>query len=135
MQIFRTDCWALISEIFSYCFCPAVTPGAQLLEQTARLQSLNDTLDRLKVQTKHKAVKHRENKLIKMHKSYIKTLLFKLMLNLKLELELSLHLFCFCQDEVAEHVVNLQPGARVSSDFATFPSTSFVKVSLLVHAL
>uniref|UniRef100_A0A668W566 Dynactin subunit 1 n=1 Tax=Oreochromis aureus TaxID=47969 RepID=A0A668W566_OREAU len=55
-----------------------VTPGAQLLEQTARLQSLNDTLDRLK-------------------------------------------------DEVAEHVVNLQPGARVSSDFATFPSTSFVK--------
>ncbi|XP_071369514.1 dynactin subunit 1-like isoform X2 [Centroberyx affinis] len=54
------------------------TPGAQLLEQTARLQSLNDTLDRLK-------------------------------------------------DEVAEHVVNHQPGARVSSDFATFPSTSFVK--------
>ncbi|XP_056250125.1 dynactin subunit 1 isoform X7 [Seriola aureovittata] len=56
-----------------------VTPGAQLLEQTARLQSLSDTLDRLK-------------------------------------------------DEVAEHVVNQQPGARVSSDFATFPSTSFVKV-------
>ncbi|XP_071354442.1 dynactin subunit 1 isoform X6 [Trachinotus anak] len=56
-----------------------VTPGAQLLEQTARLQSLRDTLDRLK-------------------------------------------------DEVAEHVVNQQPGARVSSDFATFPSTSFVKV-------
>ncbi|XP_008299114.1 dynactin subunit 1 [Stegastes partitus] len=55
-----------------------VTPGAQLLEQTARLQSLNDTLDRLK-------------------------------------------------DEVAEHVVNQQPGARVTSDFATFPSTSFVK--------
>ncbi|XP_022072555.2 dynactin subunit 1 isoform X7 [Acanthochromis polyacanthus] len=55
-----------------------VTPGAQLLEQTARLQSLSDTLDRLK-------------------------------------------------DEVAEHVVNQQPGARVSSDFATFPSTSFVK--------
>uniref|UniRef100_A0A667YUG9 Dynactin subunit 1 n=1 Tax=Myripristis murdjan TaxID=586833 RepID=A0A667YUG9_9TELE len=54
------------------------TPSAQLLEQTARLQSLNDTLDRLK-------------------------------------------------DEVAEHVVNQQPGARVSSDFATFPSTSFVK--------
>ncbi|XP_055361538.1 dynactin subunit 1 isoform X8 [Betta splendens] len=57
-----------------------VTPGAQLLEQTARLQSLNSTLDRLK-------------------------------------------------DEVAEHVVNQQPGARVSSDFATFPSTSFVKVT------
>ena len=34
-----------------------------------------------------------------------------------------------CQDEVAEHVVNHQPGARVSSDFATFPSTTFVKVS------
>uniref|UniRef100_A0A3B4X781 Dynactin subunit 1 n=1 Tax=Seriola lalandi dorsalis TaxID=1841481 RepID=A0A3B4X781_SERLL len=57
----------------------SLTPGAQLLEQTARLQSLSDTLDRLK-------------------------------------------------DEVAEHVVNQQPGARVSSDFATFPSTSFVKV-------
>ncbi|XP_074516967.1 dynactin subunit 1 isoform X2 [Sebastes fasciatus] len=55
-----------------------VTPGAQLLEQTARLQSLSDTLGRLK-------------------------------------------------DEVAEHVVHQQPGARVSSDFATFPSTSFVK--------
>uniref|UniRef100_A0A669CJV5 Dynactin subunit 1 n=1 Tax=Oreochromis niloticus TaxID=8128 RepID=A0A669CJV5_ORENI len=57
----------------------------------------------------------------------IKTLLFKLMLHLKYS-PYSLHLFCFCQDEVAEHVVNLQPGARVSSDFATFPSTSFVKV-------
>uniref|UniRef100_A0A3B4AA81 Dynactin subunit 1 n=1 Tax=Periophthalmus magnuspinnatus TaxID=409849 RepID=A0A3B4AA81_9GOBI len=55
-----------------------VTPSAQLLEQTARLQSLSDTLDRLK-------------------------------------------------DEVAEHVVNQQPGARVSSDFATFPSAPFVK--------
>lgn len=29
--------------------CPAVTPSAQLLEQTARLQSLSDTLGRLKV--------------------------------------------------------------------------------------
>ncbi|XP_049595613.1 dynactin subunit 1 isoform X2 [Syngnathus scovelli] len=57
--------------------CP-VTPSAQLLEQTARLQSLRDTLDRLK-------------------------------------------------GEVAEHVVKQQPGARVSSDFATFPSASFVK--------
>ncbi|XP_061100290.1 dynactin subunit 1 isoform X2 [Conger conger] len=55
-----------------------VTPSAQLLEQTARLQSLSDTLDRLK-------------------------------------------------DEVAEHVVVHRPGARVPSDFATFPSTSFVK--------
>ncbi|KAI1887478.1 hypothetical protein AGOR_G00190730 [Albula goreensis] len=55
-----------------------VTPSAQLLEQTARLQSLSETLDRLK-------------------------------------------------DEVAEHVVTQRPGARVPSDFATFPSTSFVK--------
>ncbi|TNN50940.1 Dynactin subunit 1 [Liparis tanakae] len=55
-----------------------VTPGAQLLEQTARLQSLSDTLGRLK-------------------------------------------------DEVAEHVVHQQHGARVSSDFATFPSALFVK--------
>lgn len=29
--------------------------------------------------------------------------------------------------EVAEHVVSHQPGARVSSDFATFPVSSFVK--------
>ncbi|XP_067098767.1 dynactin subunit 1 isoform X2 [Osmerus mordax] len=55
-----------------------VTPSAQLLEQTARLQSLSDTLDRLK-------------------------------------------------DEVAEHVVTQRPGARASSDFATFPSAAFVK--------
>ncbi|CAL8274121.1 unnamed protein product [Merluccius merluccius] len=55
-----------------------VTPSGQLLEQTARLQALSDTLDRLK-------------------------------------------------DEVADHVVKQQPGARVTSDFATFPSTSFVK--------
>ncbi|XP_072221927.1 dynactin subunit 1 isoform X1 [Leuresthes tenuis] len=61
-----------------------VTPSAQLLEQTARLQSLRDTLDRLK-------------------------------------------------DEVAEHVVNQQPGARVTSDFATFPSTSFVKAKEEKH--
>ncbi|XP_077419463.1 dynactin subunit 1 isoform X3 [Vanacampus margaritifer] len=57
--------------------CP-VSPSAQLLEQTARLQSLRDTLDKLK-------------------------------------------------GEVAEHVVKQQPGARVPSDFATFPSASFVK--------
>ncbi|XP_058242605.1 dynactin subunit 1 isoform X2 [Hemibagrus wyckioides] len=55
-----------------------VTPSAQLLEQTARLQSLSETLDRLK-------------------------------------------------DEVTEHVVSQRPGAQVSSDFATFPCTSFVK--------
>nr|XP_057933496.1 dynactin subunit 1 isoform X2 [Doryrhamphus excisus] len=59
--------------------CP-VTPSAQLLEQTARLQSLRDTLDRLK-------------------------------------------------GEVAEHVIKQQPGARVSSDFATFPSTCFIKAT------
>ncbi|XP_066575763.1 dynactin subunit 1 isoform X2 [Amia ocellicauda] len=55
-----------------------VSPSAQLLEQTARLKSLSDTLDRLK-------------------------------------------------DEVVEHVVSQRPGARVPSDFATFPSTAFVK--------
>ncbi|CAL8297818.1 unnamed protein product [Arctogadus glacialis] len=55
-----------------------VTPSGQLLEQTARLQALSDTLDRLK-------------------------------------------------DEVADHVVRQQPGAQASSDFATFPSTAYVK--------
>uniref|UniRef100_A0A673XMC4 Dynactin subunit 1 n=2 Tax=Salmo trutta TaxID=8032 RepID=A0A673XMC4_SALTR len=59
------------------------TPGgmsasAQLLDQTARLQSLSDALDKLK-------------------------------------------------GEVSEHVVSQQPGAKVSSDFATFPISSFVK--------
>uniref|UniRef100_A0A8D0A4Q0 Dynactin subunit 1 n=1 Tax=Sander lucioperca TaxID=283035 RepID=A0A8D0A4Q0_SANLU len=52
--------------------------GAQLLEQTARLQNLSDALDKLK-------------------------------------------------GEVAEHVVSYQPGAKASSDFATFPASSFVK--------
>ncbi|XP_051754525.1 dynactin subunit 1a isoform X2 [Ctenopharyngodon idella] len=52
--------------------------SAQLLEQTARLKSLSDTLDKLKA-------------------------------------------------EVSQHVVSQQPGARVPSDFATFPSASFVK--------
>ncbi|GAA6088438.1 dynactin subunit 1a isoform X1, partial [Tachysurus ichikawai] len=52
--------------------------SAQLLEQTARLQSLNDALDKLK-------------------------------------------------NEVSEHVVNQQVGARVRSDFATFPSSTFIK--------
>ncbi|XP_078131888.1 dynactin subunit 1-like isoform X5 [Sander vitreus] len=56
----------------------AVSAGAQLLEQTARLQNLSDALDKLK-------------------------------------------------GEVAEHVVSYQPGAKASSDFATFPVSSFVK--------
>ncbi|MBN3313923.1 DCTN1 protein, partial [Atractosteus spatula] len=55
-----------------------VSPSVQLLEQTARLKSLSDTLDRLK-------------------------------------------------DEVVEHVVSQRPGGRVPSDFATFPSSSFIK--------
>ncbi|KAK3523426.1 hypothetical protein QTP86_032731 [Hemibagrus guttatus] len=55
-----------------------VSASAQLLEQTARLQSLSDALDKLK-------------------------------------------------NEVSEHVVNQQVGARVRSDFATFPSSTFIK--------
>lgn len=31
---------------------------------------------------------------------------------------------------MAEHVVSQRPGAQVSSDFATFPCSSFVKVKL-----
>ncbi|KAL2078997.1 hypothetical protein ACEWY4_024741 [Coilia grayii] len=56
----------------------SVSPSAQLLEQTAQLQSLSDALDKLK-------------------------------------------------GEVAEHVISKQPGAQVPSDFATFPSSPFVK--------
>ncbi|XP_017316765.1 dynactin subunit 1a isoform X2 [Ictalurus punctatus] len=55
-----------------------VSASAQLLEQTARLQSLSDALDKLK-------------------------------------------------NEVSEHVVNQQLGARVRTDFATFPSSTFIK--------
>uniref|UniRef100_A0A4W4GRZ4 Dynactin subunit 1 n=1 Tax=Electrophorus electricus TaxID=8005 RepID=A0A4W4GRZ4_ELEEL len=55
-----------------------VCASAQLLEQTARLQSLSDALDKLK-------------------------------------------------SEVSEQVVNKQSGAPVRSDFATFPSSAFVK--------
>ncbi|KAL4641667.1 dynactin subunit 1-like isoform X3 [Arapaima gigas] len=57
-----------------------VSPSAQLLEQTARLQSLSETLERLK-------------------------------------------------DEVAEHVVKQHPGACAISDFATFPSSTFVRAN------
>ncbi|KAJ3585634.1 hypothetical protein NHX12_014353 [Muraenolepis orangiensis] len=55
-----------------------VSASAQLLEQTARLKSFSDAVDRLK-------------------------------------------------GEVAEHVVSHHPGAKVSSDFATFPVSSFIK--------
>ncbi|XP_056619843.1 dynactin subunit 1a isoform X4 [Triplophysa dalaica] len=52
--------------------------SAQLMEQTARLNSFKETLDKLKA-------------------------------------------------EVSQHVVSQQPGARVPSDFATFPAASFLK--------
>ncbi|XP_056316828.1 dynactin subunit 1a isoform X2 [Danio aesculapii] len=55
-----------------------VSASAQLLEQTARMKSLSDTLDKL-------------------------------------------------QAEVSQHVVSQQPGASVPSDFATFPTATFVK--------
>ncbi|KAM3940012.1 dynactin subunit 1 isoform 5-T5 [Leptodactylus fuscus] len=53
-------------------------PAAQLLEQTARLQALNDTIDKLK-------------------------------------------------DEVLKETVSQCPGANVPTDFATFPSSDFIK--------
>ncbi|XP_059364599.1 dynactin subunit 1a isoform X4 [Carassius carassius] len=56
----------------------SASASAQLLEQTAKMKSLSDALDKLK-------------------------------------------------GEVSQHVVSQQPGACVSSDFASFPSTSFVK--------
>ncbi|KAL3046591.1 hypothetical protein OYC64_004556 [Pagothenia borchgrevinki] len=56
----------------------AVSAGAQMMEQTARLQNLSNALDKLK-------------------------------------------------GEVAEHVISHNPGAKASSDFATFPVSSFVK--------
>lgn len=56
----------------------SASASAQLLEQTAKMKSLSDTLDKLKA-------------------------------------------------EVSQHVVSQQPGACVSSDFASFPSVSFVK--------
>lgn len=36
------------------------------------------------------------------------------------------------QGEVAEHVVSYQPGAKATSDFATFPVSSFVKVKFKI---
>ncbi|XP_074517891.1 dynactin subunit 1-like isoform X2 [Halichoeres trimaculatus] len=56
----------------------SVSASAQLLEQTARLQTLSDALVKLK-------------------------------------------------GEVTEHVVSFQPSAKASSDFATFPASSFTK--------
>uniref|UniRef100_A0A673HQ17 Dynactin subunit 1 n=1 Tax=Sinocyclocheilus rhinocerous TaxID=307959 RepID=A0A673HQ17_9TELE len=51
-------------------------------------------------------------------------------LSLSLSLSLSRCLtvcVCLSQAEVSQHVVSQRPGARVSSDFASFPSASFVK--------
>lgn len=39
------------------------------------------------------------------------------------------------QGEVAEHVISHNPGAKASSDFATFPVSSFVKVNLVLHTI
>lgn len=80
-----------------------MTPSAQLLEQTARLHSLSDTLARLKVN-------------------------FKATQLLTCVVKVAVNSSSFWQDEVAEHIVTQQRGARASSDFATFPSTLFVKV-------
>ncbi|KAM3857819.1 dynactin subunit 1-like [Diretmus argenteus] len=62
-----------------------VSARSQLLEQTARLQSLSNALDKLK-------------------------------------------------GEVVEHVVSHQPGAKASSDFATFPVSSYVKAKEEKHS-
>uniref|UniRef100_A0A671P933 Dynactin subunit 1 n=1 Tax=Sinocyclocheilus anshuiensis TaxID=1608454 RepID=A0A671P933_9TELE len=62
----------------------SASASAQLLEQTAKMKSLSDTLDKLKA-------------------------------------------------EVSQHIVSQRPGARVSSDFASFPSASFVKVRAHKH--
>lgn len=37
------------------------------------------------------------------------------------------------QGEVAEHVVSFQPSAKASTDFATFPVSSFIKVKYKQH--
>lgn len=48
---------------FVFVFVRTVSPSAQLLEQTARLQSLSETLDRLKVKAgfepKHKTLQRK----------------------------------------------------------------------------
>ncbi|XP_016418166.1 dynactin subunit 1a isoform X2 [Sinocyclocheilus rhinocerous] len=56
----------------------SASASAQLLEQTAKMKSLSDVLDKLKA-------------------------------------------------DVSQHIVSQRPGARMPSDFATFPSASFVK--------
>lgn len=49
--------------MFVFAFVSTVSPSAQLLEQTARLQSLSETLDRLKVKAgfepKHKTLQRK----------------------------------------------------------------------------
>lgn len=97
-------------------FSPIVSASAQLLEQTARLQNLSDALDKLKVTTSVISPLFTVS-------SRMKTT------NLNI---LTLYEFLF-QGEVAEHVVSYQPGAKASSDFATFPVSSFVKVKPALH--
>lgn len=85
-----------------------VSASAQLLEQTARLQNLSTALDKLKVITSESSILCKM--LIEQNQTFA-------------------HLSCLFQGEVAEHVVSYQPGAKASSDFATFPVSSFVKVN------
>ncbi|XP_016346371.1 dynactin subunit 1-like [Sinocyclocheilus anshuiensis] len=59
----------------------SASASSQLLEQTAKMKSLSDALDKLKA-------------------------------------------------DVSQHIVSQRPGARMPSDFATFPSASFVKAKV-----
>ena len=121
-----------------------VTPGGQLLEQTARLQALSATLDTLKVTSSSlpplspllsSPLSPLPFPITGSHLACKEELgCFALILNMSLSLSLSVSLclsLSLSQDEVADHVVKQQPGAKASSDFATFPSTAFVKVRLL----
>lgn len=72
------------------------------MEQTARLNSFKETLDKLKVSL---ITSHNNTGLLRCLED----------------------IFSF-QAEVSQHVVSQQPGARVPSDFATFPAASFLKV-------
>lgn len=108
----QTHTFLLIQRMFVFTFVCTVSPSAQLLEQTARLQSLSETLDRLKVRAGCEPNR-------------------KSLQQDVIDSDWA-QLFTVLQDEVAEHVVSQRPGARVSSDFATFPCSSFVKVTTRV---
>ncbi|XP_026954933.1 dynactin subunit 1 isoform X2 [Sagmatias obliquidens] len=87
----------------------AKSPSAQLLEQVAQLKSLSDTIEKLKAQLLSELISLQSRMVGNGFPEAI-------------ESELSLK-----RDEVLKETVSQRPGATVPTDFATFPSSAFLR--------